>query len=387
MRRVIIIIMDGCGVGAMPDAAAYGPTDPESVTLPHVAEAVGGLHLPTLGLLGLGNVAAIRGVKPAQAIGGWGRMAEASTGKDSVTGHWELIGIVTEKPFPTYPRGFPAKGIAAFERAIGRGTLGNVVGSGTEMLKHFGTEHLATGKPIVYTSADSVFQLAAHEGVVPLQSLYAMCATARRLLKGKHNVQRVIARPFIGSTPDDFKRTEHRRDYPLTPPAPNFLTALRDASKTAQAIGVVADLFPRSYFARAERTQSNPAHLAAILEAVQRGQENLVFANCEDFDMLYGHRNDPVGFARSLEAFDAALGGIVGALRAEDLLILTADHGNDPTTASTDHSREYVPLLVYGGGVGGDLGTRATFADVAATAAEWLGVPWDGPGKTAAPVK
>lgn len=382
MHRVIIIVLDGCGVGAMPDAAAYGPTDPESATLPHVAEAVGGLHLPTLERLGLGNIVAIRGVAPVKAIGGWGRMAEASAGKDSVTGHWELMGIVTETPFPTYPHGFPPKGIAAFERAIGRGTLGNVVGSGTEIIKRFGAEHLATGKPIVYTSADSVFQLAAHEEVIPLQSLYAMCAAARRLLRGKHNVQRVIARPFVGATPEDFRRTEHRRDFALTPPAPNFLTAIQDAGKKAQAIGVVADLFPRSYFARAERTQSNPAHLAAILEAVQEGQEEQVFANCEDFDMLYGHRNDPAGFARSLEAFDAALAGIIGALRPDDLLILTADHGNDPTTASTDHSREYVPLLVYGGGVKGDLGTRATFADVAATAARWLGVPWNGLGSS-----
>ena len=382
MHRVIIIVLDGCGVGAMLDAAAYGPTDPESATLPHVAEAVGGLHLPTLERLGLGNIVAIRGVAPVKAIGGWGRMAEASAGKDSVTGHWELMGIVTETPFPTYPHGFPPKGIAAFERAIGRGTLGNVVGSGTEIIKRFGAEHLATGKPIVYTSADSVFQLAAHEEVIPLQSLYAMCAAARRLLRGKHNVQRVIARPFVGATPEDFRRTEHRRDFALTPPAPNFLTAIQDAGKKAQAIGVVADLFPRSYFARAERTQSNPAHLAAILEAVQEGQEEQVFANCEDFDMLYGHRNDPAGFARSLEAFDAALAGIIGALRPDDLLILTADHGNDPTTASTDHSREYVPLLVYGGGVKGDLGTRATFADVAATAARWLGVPWNEPGSS-----
>ena len=382
MHRVIIIVLDGCGVGAMPDAAAYGPTDPESATLPHVAEAVGGLHLPTLERLGLGNIVAIRGVAPVKAIGGWGRMAEASAGKDSVTGHWELMGIVTETPFPTYPHGFPPKGIAAFERVIGRGTLGNVVGSGTEIIKRFGAEHLVTGKPIVYTSADSVFQLAAHEEVIPLQSLYAMCAAARRLLRGKHNVQRVIARPFVGATPEDFRRTEHRRDFALTPPAPNFLTAIQDAGKKAQAIGVVADLFPRSYFARAERTQSNPAHLAAILEAVQEGQEEQVFANCEDFDMLYGHRNDPAGFARSLEAFDAALAGIIGALRLDDLLILTADHGNDPTTASTDHSREYVPLLVYGGGVKGDLGTRATFADVATTAARWLGVPWNGPGSS-----
>ena len=381
MRRVIIIVLDGCGMGAMPDAAAYGPTDPTSATLQHVAEAVGGLRLPTLERLGLGNVAAIQGVSPVQAAGGWGRMAEASAGKDSVTGHWELMGIVTELPFPTYPDGFPRALLAEFEACIGRGTLGNVAASGTEIIRRFGAEHLATGRPIVYTSADSVFQLAAHEEVVPLEELYAMCAAARGMLTGRNNVQRVIARPFVGTAPDNFKRTEHRRDFVLTPPTPNLLTALQDAGKTAQAIGVVADLFPRSYFARAERTQSNPAHLAAILEAVQEGQEELIFANCEDFDMLYGHRNDPTGFARSLEAFDAALAGIVGALRPDDRLILTADHGNDPTTASTDHSREYVPLLVHGSGIQGDLGTRATFADVAATVVGWLGVSWQGPGE------
>jgi phosphopentomutase len=383
MRRVIIIVLDGCGVGTMPDAAAYGPTDSESATLPHVAEAVGGLRLPTLERLGLGHVAAIRGVAPVTAIGGWGRMAEASAGKDSVTGHWEMMGVVTETPFPTYPQGFPREVIAEFEARIGRGTLGNVAASGTEIIRRFGQEHRATGKPIVYTSADSVFQLAAHEEVVPLEELYGMCAAARELLTAPNNVQRVIARPFVGDSPESFRRTEHRRDYPLTPPTPNFLTALKGAGRTAQAIGVVADLFPRSYFARAERTQSNPAHLAAILEAVEQGQEDLVFANCEDFDMLYGHRNNPAGFARALEAFDVALGGIMDALGPDDLLILTADHGNDPTTASTDHSREYVPLLVCGGGVEGALGTRATFADVAATAAEWLGVPWNGPGTTA----
>ena len=372
MRRVILIVLDGCGVGAMPDAAVYGTSDPLSATLPHVAEAVGGLNLPTLQKLGLGNIVPIRGVPPGVALGGWGRLAEASVGKDSVTGHWELMGIVTETAFPTYPHGFPAGVMADFEARIGRGTLGNLAGSGTEMLKRFGTDHLATGKPIVYTSADSVFQIAAHESVVPLEKLYEMCAAARRLLRGKHNVQRVIARPFIGATPEDFRRTEHRRDFALTPPAPNCLTRLQATGKTIHAIGVVADLFPRRYFARAERTQSNPAHLAAILAAVRSGQEDFVFANCEDFDMLYGHRNDPAGFAASLEEFDTALGGIVSELKPDDLLILTADHGNDPTTASTDHSREYVPLLVFGGGAVGDLRTGSSFGEVGRRVEDYL---------------
>ena len=375
MRRVILIVMDGCGVGALPDAAEYaGTAELLSATLPHVAEAVGGLRLPTLQSLGLGNVAVIKGVAPAlNALGGWGKMAEASAGKDSVTGHWELMGITTLTPFPTYPNGFPPALIAEFEAKIGRETLGNLASSGTTILTMLGEEHVRTGKPIVYTSADSVFQVAAHERVVPLSELYALCETAREMLTVPNNVQRVIARPFAGDSPENFTRTEHRRDYPLPPPVPNFLSALADAGKTVHAIGVVADLFPKSYFARAERTQSNPACLAAILDAVQNGREDFVFANCEDFDMLYGHRNDPNGFARALEAFDAALVGILEALRPDDLLILTADHGNDPTTVSTDHSREYVPLLVHGG-IGGDLGTRSTFADASAIAAEWLGV-------------
>ena len=375
MRRVILIVMDGCGVGALPDAAEYaGTAELLSATLPHVAEAVGGLRLPTLQSLGLGNVAVIKGVAPAlNALGGWGKMAEASAGKDSVTGHWELMGITTLTPFPTYPNGFPRELIAEFEAKIGRETLGNLASSGSTILTTLGEEHVRTGKPIVYTSADSVFQVAAHERVVPLSELYALCETAREMLTVPNNVQRVIARPFAGDSPENFTRTEHRRDYPLPPPVPNFLSALADARKTVHAIGVVADLFPKSYFARAERTQSNPACLAAILDAVQNGREDFVFANCEDFDMLYGHRNDPNGFARALEAFDAALVGILEALRPDDLLILTADHGNDPTTVSTDHSREYVPLLVHGG-IGGDLGTRSTFADASAIAAEWLGV-------------
>ena len=374
IRRVIIIVMDGCGVGALPDAAEYsGASELFAATLPHVADAVGGLFLPTLARLGLGNIAAISGVAPnINAIGGWGRMAEASVGKDSVTGHWELMGIPTKTPFPTYPAGFPHMLIAEFEAKIGRRTLGNVASSGTAILTMLGKEHMRTGRPIVYTSADSVFQVAAHESIVPPETLYAMCETARLMLVAPHNVQRVIARPFAGDGPQTFKRTEHRRDYPLPPPVPNFLTALADAGKTTHAIGVVADLFPRSCFARAGRTQSNSACLAAILDAVQNGCEDFVFANCEDFDMLYGHRNDPHGFARALEAFDAALAGILEHLRPNDLLILTADHGNDPTTASTDHSREYVPLLVYGGGIHGDLGTRPTFADVSILAADWL---------------
>ena len=383
MNRAILIVLDGCGVGAMPDAAEYGSDDPLSATLPHVAEAVGALTLPALKSLGLGNIAPIAGVAPvAAAAGVWGKSAILSKGKDSVTGHWEMMGVITETPAPTYPNGFPLDVIAAFEIAIGRRTLGNVAASGTEILTRLGAEHARTGYPIVYTSADSVFQVAAHEEVVPIESLYEMCLAARRLLTGPHGVQRVIARPFVGDERHGWTRTERRRDFPLAPPEHNLLHAIQIQGVATYAVGVVADLFPAELFARRERTQSNPAHLAAILRAVRHGEERFLFANCEDFDMLYGHRNDPAGFARALAEFDAALVGIWAALKPGDLCILTADHGNDPTTASTDHSREYVPLLMFGPGVTGgmDLGIRTTLGDVAHTVADWLGIDWDGAG-------
>ena len=383
MARIILIVMDGCGAGAMPDAARYGTTDPESATLPHVAAAVGGLRVPTLESLGLGRIAPIMGVSPLAAPrGGFGKLAELSAGKDSVTGHWEMMGIVTETPFPTYPGGFPPRVIAAFERAIGRGTFGNCAASGTEIIARLGEEHVRTGKPIVYTSADSVFQVAAHEAVIPVADLYAICQTARDLLVAPDNVQRVIARPFVGDAAATFARTPNRRDFPLRPPVPNVLIALREAGNRVHAIGVIAELFPREWFTTAERTQSNAEHLSAIRRAMAEDDFDLLFANCEDFDMLFGHRNDPQGFASALETFDDALSGIVHALRPDDLLLLTADHGNDPTTPSTDHSREFVPLIAFGQGIapGRDLGTRATFADIGATIAGRLGVVWAGPG-------
>jgi phosphopentomutase len=389
MPRVIVIVMDGCGVGALPDAASYGPDDPASNTLGHVAEAVVGLHLPTLQSLGLGNIISIAGLLPlssrerGQGGGGvrFGKMAEQSAGKDSVTGHWEMMGIITEAPFPTYPNGFPPEVIEPFEASIGRKVLGNKPASGTEIIKELGEEHIETGKPIVYTSADSVFQIATNEEVVPIGDLYAMCETARRLLVAPNNVQRVIARPFVGNSPATFRRTERRKDFPLPPPEPNVLSALLVAGKRTQAVGVIAELFPTRYFSKAERTQSNAEHLDAIKKAVISNDFDLLFANCEDFDMLYGHRNDPVGFADALRYFDNRLAEILPRLREDDLLILTADHGNDPTTPSTDHSREYVPVIVYGQKIAGaDMGTRTTFADVGATVAQVLGVPWLGPG-------
>ena len=381
---MIVIVLDGCGVGAMPDAARFGPTDAVSATLPHVG-AAGGLSLPTLGLLGLGRVARIDGVsEDGAALGAYGRMAERSEGKDSVTGHWEMMGVVTKTAFPTYPHGFPSDVIAAFESAIGRKTLGNVPASGTEIIREFGEEHVRTGKPIVYTSADSVFQIAAHEAVVPLDELYRMCEIAREQLVAPDNVQRVIARPFTGESSGTFTRTANRKDFPFATPEPNVLSALRAAGKRIHAIGVVAELFPAHLFTSAERTQSNAQHLAAIKNAVVRDDFDFLFANCEDFDMLFGHRNDPVGFAKALEVFDVALAEILTLLKPTDLLILTADHGNDPTTPSTDHSREYVPVLAYGRGAeaGRDVGTRSTFADVGATVAASLGVIWTGAGQS-----
>ena len=383
MRRVILIVMDGCGVGAMPDAAGYGEYDPASATLPHVSMAVGGLKLPTLEKIGLGCAAPILGLSATNATGAWGRSAIASTGKDSLTGHWEMMGIITEKASPTYPGGFPADLIANYERATGFKALGNRAASGTDIIRELGDEHVRTGNPIIYTSVDSVFQIAAHESVIPLEEQYALCRKVRAILIPPHSIQRVIARPFTGDTAATYVRTPHRRDFPISPPPHNLLRFLRDAGKTTHAIGVVADLFPDEMFGRFERTQSNAESLTAIQQAVESGTEPFVFANCEDFDMLYGHRNDTEGFARALTEFDAALAKIVSSLHDDDLLILTADHGNDPTVPGTDHTREYVPVLATGAAVrrnAGFLG-RSALADVAATVAQWLDVDWKGIGR------
>ena len=376
IRRVILIIMDGCGVGAAPDAAQYGDFGVnEPNTLAHLAEAVGGLHLPNLQRLGLGNILSLKGVPPvSQPLAAFGKMQERSAGKDTVTGHWEMMGVITEQPFPTYPQGFPSEVIEPFERAIGTKILGNIPASGTEIIKRLGEEHLRTGYPIVYTSADSVFQIAAHEEVIPLERLYEMCRIAREILKPPHHVQRVIARPFVGTDASSFRRTENRRDFPLPPPY-NLIDQLAAAGRKVYGIGVIGQVFAERGFAYSVRTGNNAEHLQATLEAMEQPAD-FIFANFEDFDMLYGHRNDPQGFAKALEAFDAGLEQVLRHMRSDDLLILTADHGNDPTTPSTDHSREYVPLLCYSpalkGGV--DLNTRSTFADLAATIADIFGL-------------
>lgn len=381
-RRAVILVLDGVGAGEAPDAAAYG--DAQSDTLGHVC-AWAAAHEPSWGLpnlarLGLGRVAPLAGVPAAHApAGAWGTMRPASAGKDSTTGHWEIAGVHLERPFPTYPRGFPADVVAAFAARTGRPVIGNVVGSGTAVVDAFGPEHERTGAWILYTSADSVFQVAAHEGVVPLGALYAACETARAMLVAPHDVSRVIARPFVG-TAGDYQRTGHRRDFSIAPPAATLLDALAAAGVARAGVGKVDDLFAgRALTAR--HTASNAEGVAHVLEWLRGPADGLLFANLVDFDTLYGHRNDAAGFAAALRAFDDALPDLLGALREDDLLFITADHGNDPTTPSTDHARERVPLLAAGPRVRPvSLGERATFADLGATVAEWLGVEFRGRG-------
>jgi phosphopentomutase len=372
-RRALLVVLDGCGIGALPDADRYG--DVGSATLPHVAEAVGGLHLPNLERLGLGNIVPIRGVTPVTApAAAFGRMAERSAGKDSTTGHWELAGLVLETPFPTFPDGFPTGLVVAAEAAMGTRLIGNVAASGTEILARLGEEHLQTGFPILYTSADSVFQVAAHEEIVPLPRLYAMCEAARAVLQGEWGVGRVIARPFRG-TPGALTRTGDRRDFSLPPPRATLLERLVDVGWPVRAIGKVGELFAGRGITTAVHTGDNAEGVRAIVNALESERRGLIFANLVDFDTQYGHRNDAAGFAAALEAFDRGLPGVLDRLTPDDLLVLTADHGNDPTTASTDHSREYVPLLASGPHLAGHtLGTRSTFADVAASLEEWFGL-------------
>ena len=382
-RRAIILVLDGVGVGAAPDAADYGDTG--SDTLGNLARARGGLSLPNLAAAGLGNIAPIEGVAPTTAPhGAWGKMRPASAGKDSTTGHWEIAGLHLARPFPTYPDGFPRELLDEFTRATGRGVIGNVAASGTEIIARLGAEHEATGKLIVYTSADSVFQIAAHERVVPLEELYAACETARAMLVAPDDVSRVIARPFIGSA-GAYERTTNRRDYALPPPDETLLDDLAAAGVPRAGVGKVDDLFAGRGL-RARHTRSNAEGIEAILEWLVGEQGGLLFANLVDFDTLYGHRNDAEGFERALRQFDDALPSIRSALREDDLLFITADHGNDPTTRSTDHAREYVPLLAIGEPVHPvAVGERETFSDLGATVAEWLNIGFRGRGTSFLP--
>lgn len=371
-RRVILIVLDSLGIGEAPDSHLFG--DQGCNTLKHTAEAVCGLNLANLQKLGLGNIIEVPGVPPAsQPQAAYGRMQEKSAGKDTTTGHWEMMGLVLERPFPTYPQGFPAELIEEFEKRIGRKTLGNKVASGTVIIEELGREHLETGYPIVYTSADSVFQIAAHEEVIPLEQLYQMCRTARELLVGEHAVGRVIARPFVGE-PGSFKRTAHRHDFSLEPPR-HILDKLLESGCQVIGIGKIQDIYAGRGISQAMPTASNQDGVDKILAALELDFHGLVFANLVDFDMLFGHRNDPKGYAQALEEFDARLPEIMGKMNREDLLVITADHGCDPTSPGTDHTREYVPLLVYGSAIKPvNLGIRSTFADVGQSAADYLGV-------------
>jgi phosphopentomutase len=378
--RTIVLVLDSAGIGELPDADRYG--DAGSSTIPHVAAAVGGLRLPNLEAVGLGRITPIAGVTPVPyPEGAFGRMAEQSPGKDSTTGHWELMGLILPDPFPTYPGGFPPEVIQAFQAAIGRPVLGNKAASGTAIIAELGEEHLRTAYPIVYTSADSVFQIAAHEEVVPVHRLYDWCQAARRLLTGRHAVSRVIARPFVGA-PGAFQRTDRRRDFSLPPTGHTVLDTLAARGVPVYAIGKIGDLFAERGITESVHTHDDLDGLARTAEAARRVDHGLIFANVVDLDTVFGHRNDVEGYARQLERIDAALGPILEAAGGDSLVVITADHGNDPTTPSTDHSREYVPLLARGPGIrrGADLGSRRTFADVGATVAASLGAPWSGPG-------
>jgi phosphopentomutase len=373
-KRVLLIVLDGVGIGALPDADLYG--DSGSNTLGNMANAVGGLDLPNLEKLGLGNIAPLKGVEPAkQPLGAYGIMKEISPGKDSTSGHWEMMGVVLDGPFPTYPEGFPPEVMEAFEKAIGRGTLGNYPASGTTIIRDLGDEHVATGKPIVYTSADSVFQIAAHEDVIPVADLYEMCWKARKILTGRHAVGRVIARPFVG-TSGNYTRTTRRKDFSLEPIDKTLLDLMSDAGLDVVTAGKVCYLFAKRGVTESLKAPTNKDVTDSVITLLGRDIEGLVFANLVDFDMLWGHRNDVEGFYGGLTEFDSRLPEILAAMRGEDALFITADHGNDPTTPSTDHSREQVPVLVYGERVkpGVDLGVRASFADLGATIAENFGI-------------
>ena len=383
-RRGIILVLDGVGAGAAHDALKYGDTD--SNTLGHVARAVGGFNLPALANYGLGNILELDGMPPEpSAAGAWGKMEPASAGKDSTTGHWEIAGVHLANPFPTYPRGFPPEVVEEFARATGRGVLGNVVASGTAVLDTYGAEHLETGKWILYTSADSVFQVAAHEGVVPLSELHEACEIARAMLVPPHDVSRVIARPFDGEA-GAFKRTANRRDYSIQPPAETLLDALAQDGIDRHGVGKIDDLFAKRSIV-SQHTAANAEGVDLIRKWIRGAESGLLFANLVDFDQQYGHRNDVAGFYNSLREFDFALPSITSPLREDDLLFITADHGNDPTTESTDHAREAAPLLAIGPRVRpGNLGVRRTFSDLGATVGDWLGVSFRGRGESFLPL-
>lgn len=375
MNRAIVIVLDACGIGDAPDSIDFG--DHGSNTIVHTAQAVGGLDCPTLGAMGLGCITDIPGV-PAKPhpIGSYGTMQPRSPGKDSTSGHWELLGVILDKPFPTYPNGFGEHIIKPFTEQTGRGVLGNKPASGTEIIQELGDEHRATGNLIVYTSADSVLQIAAHEDIVPVDELYRYCEMARQILTGDDAVGRVIARPFVGES-GHYQRTERRRDFSVKPPRPTVIELARDSGLPTVGIGKIDDLFAGQGLTDTRHTTTNDDGMTATCDALRDYDRGLIVTNLVETDMLWGHRNDPVGFARSLARVDEQLDEVLGLMLPDDVLLMSADHGCDPTTTSTDHSREVVPLLVYSASLrsGIDLGRRNTFADLGATVAEALQIP------------
>lgn len=381
--RIFLIVLDGVGVGALPDAASYH--DEGSNTLSNLSKKVHGINLPNLQQLGLGNITPIEGVPPEKnCIGNFGKAIEVSAGKDSTTGHWEIMGVVNEYPFPTYPNGFPDEVIDAFiERTGCKGVLGNKAASGTEIINELGEEHLKTHYPIIYTSADSIFQIAAHEDILPLDELYKMCEIARnKILVGKHRVGRIIARPFIGKKNGSFERTGHRKDFSVDPPSETILDILKKEGFSVAGVGKIEDLFNFHGLTKSIHTPHNQEAMDMILSFSNSIENGIIFANLPDFDTMWGHRNNDRDFAKGLETFDRWLPLLYDTLSEKDIVILTADHGCDPTTKSTDHSREYIPIIVYGKGIthSKDLGIRKTFADIGATIADIFQIPNTGKG-------
>lgn len=384
INRVVLIILDSVGIGALPDARLYG--DEGANTIAHIAQKAGGLNLPNMQRLGLGNITNITGVPPTRSgpLCFYGKMSERSAGKDTTTGHWEMAGIVLDEPFKLYGKGFPPEIIDEFKASIKSDILGNYAASGTKIIKVLGGEHVKTGKPIVYTSADSVFQIAAHEEVIPLEKLYEICKIARGICD-KHSISRVIARPFLGDDANNFYRTPNRRDFSILPPKRTILDMLKAAGENVIGIGKIEDIFAKKGVSLAIHTKNNSDGMQKIDECMKKYTSGLIFTNLIEFDMLYGHRNDAKGYARALEEFDSWLGGMMGRLTKSDLLIITADHGCDPTMEeSTDHTREYVPLLVYysGNTKGDSLGVRNSFCDVAKTIAQVFDISEDICGKS-----
>ncbi|MBA7664297.1 Phosphopentomutase [subsurface metagenome] len=372
--RIIVIVLDSVGVGALQDAYKFG--DEDSNTLGNIAKVLGGLNLPNLEKMGLGNIIPILGVKPQLSpIANFGKMAEVSAGKGSTSGHWELMGLHLSKTFPTYPNGFPKEIMDKFHKAIGIQTLGNYPASGTEIIKVLGNEHIKTKKPMVYTSADSVFQIAAHEDIIPPEKLYKICKKAREILTGEHAISRVIARPFIGKN-GKFTRTKRRKDFSLEPTGKMLLDYLKENEKEVLAVGKISDIFVGRGITKKFPTKNNLDGIKKIINLISNNRGDMIFANLIDFDMLYGHRNNPEGYAKALAEFDENIPEILNSMKYNDILFITADHGCDPTTPSTDHSREYVPLIVYGKNIksGVNLGIRKSFADVGKTISEILNI-------------